>query len=194
MKILLPDMKNKYIIIKEKNKEVYNWEDKNMLNKKEVKLILLEVEASYINYEKYLNDVIIRLLNKDDIKYLIARENDYLTLYKYNQSDYIEWLYDYYDIDNSQILNELKNNYATIYEYVQQNYIDYFVEENILNFINISKFRNMLYKNKKSILSITLNSIVQNVRNYANNEYLIKEYNLNKKLYQELLNIKRENY
>ena len=165
-----------------------------MLNKKVIKKILLEVEASYINYEKYLNDVIIRLLNKDDIKYLIAREgeNGYLTLYKYNQSDYIEWLYDYYDIDNSQILNELKNNYATIYEYVQQNYIDYFVEENILNFINISKFRNMLYKNKKSILNITLNSITQNVRNYANNEYLIKEYNLNKKLYQELLNIKRE--
>ena len=163
-----------------------------MLNKKVIKKILLEVEASYFNYEEYLNDVIIRLLNKDDIKFLIARENDYLTLYKYSQSDYIKWLYDYYDIDNSQILNELKNNYATIYEYVQQNYIDYFVEENILNFINISKFRNMLYKNKKSILSITLNSIVQNVRNYANNEYLIKEYNLNKKLYKELLNIKRE--
>ena len=167
-----------------------------MLNKKVIKKILLEVEASYFNYEEYLNDVIIRLLNKDDIKYLIAREgeNGYLTLYKYSQSDYIKWLYDYYDIDNSQILNELKNNYSTIYEYVQQNYIDYFVEENILNFINISKFRNMLYKNKKSILSITLNSITQNVRNYANNKYLIKEYNLNKKLYQELLNIKRENY
>ena len=164
-----------------------------MLNKKVIKKILLEVEASYFNYEEYLNDVITRLLNKDDIKYLIARENDYLTLYKYNQSDYIEWLYDYYDIDNSQILNELKNNYATIYEYVQQNYIDYFVEEDISNFINVSKFRKALYNNK-DVLSITLNSISQNVRNYANNEYLIKEYNLNKKLYQELLNIKRENY
>ena len=165
-----------------------------MLNKKVIKKILLEVEASYFNYEEYLNDVIIRLLNKDDIKYLIAREgeNGYLTLYKYSQSDYIKWLYDYYDIDNSQILNELKNNYSTIYEYVQQNYIDYFVEENILNFINISKFRNMLYKNKKSILNITLNSIVQNIQNYSNNEYLIREYNLNKKLYKELLNIKRE--
>ena len=163
-----------------------------MLNEKVIKKILLEVEASYFNYEEYLNDVITRLLNKDDIKFLIARENDYLTLYKYSQLDYIKWLYDYYDIDDLQTLNELKNNYSMIYEYVQQNYIDYFVEENILNFINISKFRNMLYKNKKSILNITLNSITQNVRNYANNEYLIKEYNLNKKLYQELLNIKRE--
>ena len=163
-----------------------------MLNEKVIKKILLEVEASYFNYEEYLNDVITRLLNKDDIKFLIARENDYLTLYKYSQLDYIKWLYDYYDIDDLQTLNELKNNYSTIYEYVQQNYIDYFVEENILNFINISKFRNMLYKNKKSILNITLNSITQNVRNYANNEYLIKEYNLNKKLYKELLNIKRE--
>ena len=165
-----------------------------MLNKKETKKILLEVEANYINYEEYLNDVITRLLNKDDIKYLIARENDYLTLYKYSQSNYIEWLYNNYDIDDLQVLNELKDNYSTIYEYVQQNYIDYFVEENILNFINISKFRNMLYKNKKSILNITLNSIVQNIQNYSNNEYLIREYNLNKKLYKELLNIKRENY
>lgn len=165
-----------------------------MLNKKVIKKILLEVEASYFNYEEYLNDVITRLLNKDDIKYLIAREgeNGYLTLYKYSQSDYIKWLYNNYDIDDLQVLNELKNNYATIYEYVQQNYIDYFVEENILNFINISKFRNMLYKNKKSILNITLNSIVQNIQNYSNNEYLIREYNLNKKLYKELLNIKRE--
>ena len=164
-----------------------------MLNKKVIKKILLEVEASYFNYEEYLNDVIIRLLNKDDIKYLIAREgeNGYLTLYKYSQSDYIKWLYDYYDIDNSQILNELKNNYATIYEYVQQNYIDYFVEEDILNFINVSKFRKALYNNK-DVLNSTLNSIVQNIQNYSNNEYLIREYNLNKKLYKELLNIKRE--
>ena len=164
-----------------------------MLNEKVIKKILLEVEASYFNYEEYLNDVITRLLNKDDIKYLIAREgeNGYLTLYKYSQSDYIKWLYDYYDIDNSQILNELKNNYSTIYEYVQQNYIDYFAEEDISNFINVSKFRKALYNNK-DVLNSTLNSITQNVRNYANNEYLIKEYNLNKKLYQELLNIKRE--
>lgn len=163
-----------------------------MLNKKEIELILLEVEAGCFNYEKYLNDVVKRILNKKDIKYLITRENDYLTLYQYSQSDYIEWLYNNYDIDDSQILNELTNNYSIICEYVQQNYIDYFVEENILNFINISKFRNMLYKNKKSILNITLNSIAQNIRNYADNEYLIKEYNLNKKLYKKLLDIKRE--
>ena len=36
-----------------------------MLNEKVIKKILLEVEASYFNYEEYLNDVITRLLNKD---------------------------------------------------------------------------------------------------------------------------------
>ena len=46
--------------------------------------------------------------------------------------------------------------------------------------------------NKKSILSITLNSIYQNINNYANNKYLINEYNVNKRLYEELLNIKKE--
>lgn len=166
---------------------------KKMLNKKEIELILLEVEAGYFNYEKYLNEVIKLILDKEeDIKYLIAREKNYnyLTLYKYSESDYIQWLYDEYDAYDE--LSELKNNYSMIYEYVKQNYIDYYVEENILNFINISKFRNMLYNNEKGILSIILNSIAQNIRNYQNNEYLIKEYNLNKKLYKELLNIKRE--
>ncbi len=62
-----------------------------MLNKKTIKNILLEVEYSYYNYEKYLNEVTERVLNKknSDVKYLIARENNYLVLYKYNQSDYI---------------------------------------------------------------------------------------------------------
>lgn len=160
-----------------------------MLNKKIVKNILLEVEAGYYNYERYLNDVITRILNKKNIKYLIASENGYLTLYKYSQSDYIEWLYNNYDIDDS--LNTFKDDYYIIYEYVQQNYIDYFVEECILNFINISKFENMLYNNEKGILTITLNLIAQNVRNYQDNKYLIKEYNLNKKLYKKLLNIKK---
>lgn len=155
---------------------------KKMLNKKEIELILLEVEAGYFNYEKYLNEVIKLILDKEDIKYLIAREKNYnyLTLYKYSESDYIQWLYDEYDVYDE--LSELKNNYSMIYEYVKQNYIDYYIEENILNFINISKFRNMLYNNEKGILSITLNSIAQNIRNYQNNEYLIKEYNLNKKV------------
>ena len=88
-------------------------------------------------------------------------------------------------------MSELKNNYSTIYEYIQNNYIDYFVEENITNFINISKFKNMLYNNEKSILNITLNSINQNISNYANNEYLVNEYNLNKELYSELKKIQR---
>lgn len=165
-----------------------------MLDKKTVKNILLEVEASYYNYERYLNEVIKLILDKEeeDTKYLIIREKNYnyLTLYKYSQSDYIQWLYDEYDAYDE--LSELKNNYSMIYEYVKQNYIDYYLEENILNFINISKFRNMLYNNEKGILSITLNSIYVNIRNYANNKYFIKEYNLNKKLYKELLNIKRE--
>lgn len=163
-----------------------------MLNKKEIELILLEVEASYYNYERYLNEVIKLILDKEDIKYLIIREKNYnyLTLFVYSESDYIQWLYDEYDAYDE--LSELKNNYSMIYEYVKQNYIDYYVEENILNFINISKFRNMLYNNEKGILNITLNSIYVNIRNYANNKYFIKEYNLNKKLYEELLNIKRE--
>lgn len=164
-----------------------------MLNKKEIELILLEVEAGCYNYEKYLNEVITRILNKKNIKYLIARENEngYLTLYKYSQSDYIQWLYDEYDAYD---VSELKNNYSMIYEYVKQNYIDYYVEENILNFINISKFRNMLYNNGKGILNITLNSIYVNMRNYANNKYLINEYNLNKKLYHGLKKIQRGSF
>lgn len=162
-----------------------------MLNKKEIKLILLEVGASCYNYEKYLNEVIKPILDKENIKYLIIREKyNYLTLYKYSQSDYIQWLYDEYDAYDE--LSELKNNYSMIYEYVKQDYIDYYEEKNILNFINFSKFRNMLYNNEKGILNITLNSIYVNIRNYANNKYFIKEYNLNKKLYEELLNIKRE--
>ncbi len=96
-------------------------------------------------------------------------------------------IYNNYDIDAS----EIKNNYSMIYDFVQQNYIDYYVEENILNFINVTRFRKMLY-NEKDILHLALNSISQNVRNYANNKYLINEYNLNKKLYKELLNIKKE--
>lgn len=163
-----------------------------MLNKKIVKNILLEVEASCYNYEKYLNEIIECVLNKDkeDIKYLIARENNYLTLYKYRESDYMQWLYNEYDVYEEES-SELENNYSMIYEYVKENHIEYYVEENILNFINISKFRNMLYSNEKSVLNITLNSIYVNIGNYQNNEYLIKEYNLNKKLYKELLNIKR---
>jgi hypothetical protein len=165
-----------------------------MLDKKIIKDILLEVEAAYYNYEKYLNEVVERVLNKDkeDVKFLIVRENEYLTLYKYSEVDYIQWLYESYNYDIYDIyIKELKNNYSTIYEYVKENYIDYYVEENIANFINVSKFRNMLEKNKKNILDITLNSISQNIRNYANNKYLIKEYNLNKKLYFELKKIKK---
>jgi len=164
---------------------------KNMLDKKIVKNILLEVEASCYDYGKYLNEIIKLILDKKDVKYLIAEENGYLTLYKYSESNYIQWLYEYkkYDIYDIYI-SELKNNYSTMYEYVQQNYIEYYTEENILNFINISKFRNILHKNK-SIFNITLNSISQNIRNYANNEYLINEYNLNKKLYSELKKIQK---
>lgn len=167
---------------------------KKMLNKKEIELILLEVEASYYNYERYLNEVIKLILDKEeeDTKYLIIREKNYnyLTLYKYNESDYIQWLYDEYNAYDE--LSELKNNYSMIYEYVKQDYINYYEEKNILNFINFSKFRNMLYNNEKGILNITLNSIYVNIRNYANNKYFIKEYNLNKKLYKELLNIKKK--
>jgi hypothetical protein len=163
-----------------------------MLDKKMVKKILLEVEASCYDYDKYLNTVIKLILDKKDVKYLIAEENSYLTLYKYSEVDYIQWLYESYNYDIYDIyIKELKNNHSTIYEYVKENYIDYYVEENITNFINVSKFRNMLEKNEKNILDITLNSISQNIRNYANNKYLIKEYNLNKKLYFELKKIKK---
>jgi hypothetical protein len=161
-----------------------------MLDKKMVKKILLEVEASCYDYNKYLNTVIKLILDKKDVKYLIAEENSYLTLYKYSEKDYIQWLYDIYDICDNE-LSELENNYFMIYNYVQKNYIEYYVEENITNFINTSKFRNMLYENKKGILDITLNSIALNIRNYANNKYLINEYNLNKKLYFELKKIKK---
>jgi hypothetical protein len=167
-----------------------------MLDKKIVKNILLEVEAGYYNYEKYLNEVVERVLNKDkeDVKYLIARENNYnyLTLYSYSECDYIQWLYDNYDFyDEYDEISTLKNNYSMIYEYVKQNYIEYYAEENILNFINVSKFRKMLYKNEKGILNITLNTIYLNIRNYSNNEYLVNEYNLNKKLYSELKKIQK---
>lgn len=161
-----------------------------MLNKKTVKNILLEVESAYYNYEKYLNEVIKSILDKKDIKYLIARENNYLTLYKYSESDYMLWLYMNYDIYEEE-KEELINSYSIIHEYVQKHYIEYYTEENILNFINISKFRNMLYNNKKGILTATLNSIYANIRNCANNKYLINEYNLNKKLYHELKKIQR---
>lgn len=161
-----------------------------MLNKKTVKNILLEVESAYYHYEKYLNEIIKLILDKEDVKYLIARENGYLTLYKYSQSNYMLWLYENYDIYEEEE-EELENNYSMIYEYVKENYIDYYIEENILNFINVSKIRKMLYKNK-NVLNIILNSIYTNICNYANNEYLIKEYNLNKKMYKELLNIKRK--
>jgi hypothetical protein len=162
-----------------------------MLNKKTIKDILLEVEAGYYNYEKYLNEIIERVLNNKDFKYLIARENNYLVLYKYDEDNYLQWLYENYDFNN-KLLSALSVKYDTIYKYVQQNYIEYYVEEDILNFINISKFRNMLYKNEKGILNITLNTIYTNVRNYANNEYLIKEYNLNKELYHVLKMIQKE--
>lgn len=164
-----------------------------MLNKKTIKNILLEVEAGYYNYERYLNDIISRILNKDkkDTRYLIARENNYLVLYKYSESDYMLWLYENYSTYEHEV-DELKNNYSMIYEYVKNYYIEYYVEENITNFINISKFRNMLYKNEKGILTDTLNSIYSNIRNYSNNKYLIRECNLNKKLYHELKKIKKE--
>jgi hypothetical protein len=162
-----------------------------MLDKKMVKKILLEVEVSCYDYDKYLNTVIKLILDKKDVKYLIAEEKGYLTLYKYSEKNYIQWLYDIYDICDND-LSELENNYFMIYRFVKENYIEYYVEENITNFINVSKFRNMLYENKKGILNITLNSIALNIRNYANNEYLANEYNLNKKLYKELKKIQKE--
>jgi hypothetical protein len=48
-----------------------------MLDKKIVKNILLEVEASCYNYEKYLNEVVKLILDKKDVKYLITRKNEY---------------------------------------------------------------------------------------------------------------------
>ena len=164
-----------------------------MLEKKTIKNILLEVEASNYNYEKYLQDIINEVLNDNnsDIKYIIARENnyDYLCLYKYNVNDYILWLYDN-DAEDVEI-SDLINNYEIILEYVQKNYIDYYIEENITNFINIKKFRNMLYNNKL-LLQEVANDIFTNIRNYSNNDYLIHEYNLNKKLYQALKRIQTE--
>lgn len=165
-----------------------------MLNKKTVKNILLEVESCCYNYEKYLQEVVDIVLNDngDDIKYLIARESDngYLTLYKYSESDFISWLYNSYYINDGDI-NDLINNYEVMREYVQKNYIDYYIEEDITNFINISKFRKMLYNNK-FLLQQVINSIYTNIRNYKDNKYLIYEYNLNKKLYHELKRIQVE--
>lgn len=161
-----------------------------MLNKKIVKSILLEVESCCYNYEKYLQEVIDIVFNDDNnIKYIIARESDngYLTLYKYNESDYILWLYNNYIIDDTDI-NDLINNYEVVLEYVRKNYIDYYVEDSILNFINIRKFRKELYNNK-SLLQQVINNIYTNIRNYKDNEYLIYYYNLNKKLYHELKKI-----
>lgn len=162
-----------------------------MLDKKIVKDILLEVEASCCHYEKYLQEVINIFFNDNnsDIKYIIAREYNYLHLYKYSESDYIAWLYDNFYIDDTDV-NDLVGNYAIILEYVQKEYIDYYVENNILNFINIKKFRKGLYNNNL-LLKEVINDIFTNVRNYSNNEYLINEYNLNKKLYEKLIKIKR---
>jgi len=165
-----------------------------MLDKKIVKNILLEVESSCYNYEKYLQEVVNEALNNNsnDVKYLIVRENDngYLTLYKYSESDYIEWLYDNYDMYDIYIY-DLFRRYGILLEYVQKNYIDYYIEDNITNFINISKFRNMLYNNK-SLLQKVINHIYTNMRNCKDNNYLIYEYNLNKKLYHELKEIQME--
>jgi len=162
-----------------------------MLNKKIIENILLEVEESCYNYEKYLQEIIEEVLNdkSSDIKYLIARENNngYLTLYKYSESDYISWMYDNCYIDDADV-NDLINNYEVMLECIRKNYIDYYIEENILNFINITKFRKELYNNK-SLLQKVINDIYTNIRNYADNDYLTSEYNLNEKLYHELKKI-----
>ena len=162
-----------------------------MLDKKTVKSVLLEVEISCYNYEKYLQEIVDIVFNdnNNDIKYIITRENSYLCLYKYSESDYISWLYD--NIDNLQDLNELKNNYSIVREYIQKNYIDYYIKNNILNFINVKKFRKKIYNNK-SLLQLVINNIYTNVRNYANDNCLTYEYNLNKKLYHELEKIQAE--
>lgn len=162
-----------------------------MLNKKTIKDILLEIESCCYNYEKYLQEVISEILNNDnnDMKYIIARESDNgLTLYKYSESEYISWLYNSLFIDDDDDINDLINNYEIILEYVKKNYIDYYIEDNILNFINIKKFRNMLYNNK-TLLQEVINNIYTNIRNCENNDYLIYDYNLNKKLYHELKKI-----
>ena len=165
-----------------------------MLDKKMVKNILLEVEASCYNYEKYLQEVVSKVLNdkNNDVKYLITRENDnsYLTLYKYSESAFVAWLYNNCYINNEDV-NGLIDNYEIVREYVQKNYIDYYIENNILNFINIGKFKKELYNNKL-LLQEVINDIAANVRNYSNNKYLIYEYNLNKKLYNELKKMQME--
>ena len=164
-----------------------------MLDKKTVKSVLLEVEISCYNYEKYLQEIVDIVFNdnNNDIKYIITRENSYLCLYKYSASDYMLWLYD--NIDNLQDLNELKNNYGFLLEYtqVQKNYFNYYAKNNILNFINVKKFRKKIYNNK-SLLQLVINNIYTNVRNYANDNCLTYEYNLNKKLYHELEKIQAE--
>ena len=163
-----------------------------MLDKKTVKNILLEIEASCYNYEEYLQEIIDIVFNdnNNDVKYIIARENNYncLCLYKYSEKGYISWLCNDYNIED---LSELKNNYSFVYEYVQKNYIDYYIEEDITNFISIKKFRNMLYNNNL-LLQEVAKDIFTNIRNYSNNDYLIHEYNLNKKLYQALKRIQTE--
>lgn len=163
-----------------------------MLNKKTIKSILLEIEASYYNYEEYLQEVISEILNNNnsDVKYIIASKNNYLHLYKYSGSDYITWLYNNCIIDDTDI-NDLINNYGVVLEYVQKNYLDYYVENSILNFINAKKFRRLLY-NDKPLLQQVINTIYTNIRNYADNEYLMHEYNLNKELYKKLIKIKKE--
>ena len=164
-----------------------------MLDKKTVKNILLEVESSCYNYEKYLQEIVSGALNNNsnDIKYLIVRENDngYLTLYKYSESDFISWLY--LNGANNMNINDLISIYEIMAGYAQNNYIDYYIEDNITNFINISKFRNMLYNNK-SLLQKVINNIYTNICNCKDNNYLIYEYNLNKKLYHELKKIQME--
>ena len=162
-----------------------------MLKKRTIKNILLEVEASCCNYEEYLQEIIDIVFNdnNNDVKYIIARENNYncLCLYKYSEKGYISWLCNDYNIED---LSELKNNYSFVYEYVQKNYIDYYIEKDITNFISISKFRNMLYNNKM-LLQQVINNIFTNLRNCKDNKYLTNGYNLNKKLYHELLKIKK---
>lgn len=160
-----------------------------MLNKKTIKSILLEIEASYYNYEEYLQEVISEILNNNnsDVKYIIASKNNYLHLYKYSESDYITWLYNNCIIDDTDI-NDLINNYRVVLEYVQKNYLDYYVENSILNFINAKKFRRLLY-NDKPLLQQVINTIYTNIRNYKDNKYLTYYYNLNKELYHELKKI-----
>lgn len=162
-----------------------------MLDKKIVRNILLEVEESCRNYAKYLQEVVDIVLNdnSNDIKYLITKENDKLTLYKYSESDFLNWLCCEFDAIDTDI-NDLFHNYGLKLEYtqVQKKYIDYYIEENILNFINVRKFRKKLY-NDKFLLQQIINDLYVNIRNYQDNEYLIYEYNLNKKLYHELKKI-----